>query len=120
MTIYGEGSTYNYTSDSPLKDNKIIKTVTIYDGVTQISDNLFKGCSKLETITILSSIYNIGSNSFDGCTSLTTITYSGFNGQITCEDTTFKSASNSLVVNVPSTYNATMFCNKSVTKPSTE
>ena len=45
----------------------------IPNGVTIISDEVFKGCSSLKSITIPKSVTSIGSSAFKGCTSLTEI-----------------------------------------------
>ena len=51
-----------------------IKTVTIYDGVKNIGDGAFEGCSNLTSITIPNSVQIIGITSFMNCTSLDTVT----------------------------------------------
>ena len=42
----------------------------IPDGITDIWDNAFNGCTSLKSIAIPDSVTYIGSNAFDGCTSL--------------------------------------------------
>ena len=44
--------------------------VIIPEGVTEIGDNAFKGCTSLESITIPKGVTSIGESAFDGCTSL--------------------------------------------------
>ena len=51
-----------------------IKTVVISDGVTNIGNKAFIGCSSLSSVTIPSSVTSIGENAFQNCSSLTSIT----------------------------------------------
>ncbi|MBR4732772.1 MAG: leucine-rich repeat domain-containing protein, partial [Lachnospiraceae bacterium] len=51
---------------------KIIKNVTIKEGISEIPTDAFKGCDLLKTITIPKTVSAIGTP-FDGCTSLTDI-----------------------------------------------
>ena len=48
-------------------------SVILPDGLTQIGDNAFSGCSSLTNITIPDSVSNIGGYAFNGCSSLTSI-----------------------------------------------
>lgn len=58
-------------SNSPMALNtETLKNAVIEDGVTNIGDNAFYGCSKLESITISSSVENISSTAFSLCSSL--------------------------------------------------
>jgi len=67
-----EGSYYGNPFEN-LVSNKI-KRVVISDGVTEIGDYAFYGCSSLESITIPSSVTEIGKCAFRDCTSLESIT----------------------------------------------
>lgn len=50
-----------------------IKTVTILDGVTNISQCAFYGCSNLTSISIPNTVTSLGIRSFSGCTRLSEI-----------------------------------------------
>jgi hypothetical protein len=53
--------------------NTTLREVEIYDLITTIPQNTFRGCSYLSSITIGSGVTNIGKWSFSGCTSLNNI-----------------------------------------------
>ncbi|MDE7452748.1 MAG: leucine-rich repeat protein, partial [Paramuribaculum sp.] len=48
-----------------------LKSLTIGDGVTVISDNSFSGCTSLSELHLPESLINIGKSAFAGCTALT-------------------------------------------------
>ena len=48
--------------------------VTIPDGVTEIGEEAFDGCSGLTSVTIPKGVKAIGEGAFDGCSSLTSVT----------------------------------------------
>ena len=52
-----------------------LKTITLPDTVTAITDNAFYGCSNLTEINIPKNVKTMTSTNFSGCTSLTTILY---------------------------------------------
>ncbi len=54
--------------------NKGIQSVVIPEGVTEIGDNAFDGCSSLTSVTIPDGVTKIGESAFDGCSSLTSVT----------------------------------------------
>ena len=54
--------------------NTDLKSITIPESVTHISDDAFEGCTGLTSITIPESVTNIGYDAFRGCTSLASIT----------------------------------------------
>ncbi|NLB54322.1 MAG: leucine-rich repeat protein, partial [Lentisphaerae bacterium] len=49
-------------------------SLIIPNGVTDIEDSAFRGCSGLTSVTIPSSVANIGDYAFNGCSSLTNFT----------------------------------------------
>ena len=53
---------------------KQIKSVSIKDGVTRISNYAFQGCESLTSVTIPNSVTSIGEGAFQECTSLTSVT----------------------------------------------
>ena len=76
-------------SNSPFYQISTLKTVTISDYVTTISDYAFQGCTNLTDINLPESVTTIGNYSFGGCTNLaninipesvTSIGYATFNG----------------------------------------
>ena len=73
VTISGTGDMYDF-SYSPLIYGYEIKNVVISDGVLNIGDSIFYGCSSLESITIPDSVTSIGDYAFSNCSELTSIT----------------------------------------------
>ena len=55
-------------------NNELITTLIIPNGVTVISDSVFRNCSDLTSVTIPNSVEIIRLHTFDGCTGLTSIT----------------------------------------------
>lgn len=51
-----------------------IKAIIAYEGVTNISDGAFWGCSKLTSATVPSSVTSIGDLAFNDCWRLTSVT----------------------------------------------
>ena len=51
-----------------------LKSVTIPNSVTSIGENAFEDCTELTTVSIGNSVTKIGPVAFDGCTSLTSVT----------------------------------------------
>ena len=47
------------------------------DGVTEIEDSLFRGCTDIETLVIPRHVQRIGRSAFRGCTSITSLTFEG-------------------------------------------
>lgn len=77
LTISGTGNMADYSdsSKSPwdqYKEN--ITTVVIQDGVENIGNSAFSGCTNLTDVTIPESVKRIGQDSFYGCSSLVGIT----------------------------------------------
>ncbi len=55
-------------------NNAAIESVTIPEGVEEIRESAFAGCTSLTSIAIPSSVENIGANAFSGCSNLATAT----------------------------------------------
>ena len=53
---------------------EISGSINISSEITEISANLFYGCSKITSITIPNTVVSIGEDAFCGCTGLTSIT----------------------------------------------
>jgi len=62
---------------SAFADNKKITSVVIPNGVTEILDRAFYGCTNLTSVTIPDSVTGILDNAFSGCTNLTSVTFGG-------------------------------------------
>ena len=67
------GRDISYSAYSPFEGNESLKSLTIHNCVTSISNDAFFGCSSLTSITIPNSVTDIGSSAFSGCSGLTTI-----------------------------------------------
>ena len=77
MSVSNKYSNIDTEAEEPLKKTPlqkcVDKIVTIVEGVTEIDDNAYKGCTNLETINIPESLIYLGENAFNGCTNLKTI-----------------------------------------------
>ena len=71
LVISGTGSTYGIDDLSFADD---ISKVTIEDGITEIGNYAFIGCTGLTNVSIPNSVTSIGSYAFFGCTGLTDVT----------------------------------------------
>ena len=82
-TVYiGRNINYSTSSDygySPFYRNTSLKTVSITDKETEISENEFYGCTNLQSITIGDGVTTIGQYAFSGCSSLK---YFAFGSQV--------------------------------------
>ncbi len=52
-------------------------SVVIPEGVKEIGDGAFEGCTSLASVSIPEGVKEIGDGAFEGCTSLTEINYEG-------------------------------------------
>ncbi len=78
LTIEGAGAMENWTLKwedyTPWKDyTESIKKIMLGNGVTNIGNNAFHGCTGLTSVTIPDSVTNIGYYAFQGCTGLTSV-----------------------------------------------
>ena len=75
LSIFGNSMPdYAYNSAPWFSRKDKIKKVVIGNGVTNIGDFAFKGCSNLTSVTIPNSVKSIGEYAFWGCSGLTSIT----------------------------------------------
>ena len=97
-----EKTFYNLTSIEEKTDSnkKNAKEVEIYDGVREIGQYAFAGCSSLTGITIPESVTNIGAVAFNRCSSLTGITIPS--GVIIIEHDVFAKCSSLTDITIPS------------------
>jgi len=56
-----------------------LESVTIPEGVTQLTDYLFEGCTSLKTVVLPSTLEQLSGSVFSGCGSLTDISFAGEN-----------------------------------------
>lgn len=79
QTVYIGGNisytTYASNGYSPFYRNTSLKSVTITDKETEISENEFYGCTNLKNVTLGDGIETIGSYAFSGCAALTDFTF---------------------------------------------
>ena len=54
-------------------NNELVTDLIIPDGITNIGNNVFSGCTGLTSITIPNGVTSIGVSTFSGCTGLTSI-----------------------------------------------
>ena len=77
LLLIGEGRTYNYHSKktAPWYEMRdIITNVVIGEGIEQIGEQLFRGCTNLSQVTLPQSLLIIGKNAFISCVNLDIIT----------------------------------------------
>ena len=67
ITGTGEMPTILFQNGTPFWNNTNIKSAVISEGITNIADYLFNGCSNLAEISIPSTVASIGSSSFTMC-----------------------------------------------------
>ena len=87
--------------EASLVDNtgKEISDFIIPDGVTNINNETFKGCSGLTSITIPNSVTTIAESAFSGCSSLTSITIP--NSVTTIAESAFSGCSSLTSITIP-------------------
>lgn len=56
------------------KDSKNLETVTFEDGIEEIDNSSFKGCTKLKSVILSKTIYKVGHSAFENCLSLENVT----------------------------------------------
>ena len=96
LTISGSGTMDGYTAgDAPWYSKRTkITSIVIEDGVTNIGERAFEGCSALTCVTIPESVTIIGNYAFLGCTKLAAadlpagVTGIGFNAFQNCASLT--------------------------------
>ena len=71
----------------------------IPEGVTEISDSAFYGCTSLQSVTIPEGVTEIGDRAFLGCSSLRTVTL--LNPKIKIERSAFTGCTGITIVNLP-------------------
>ncbi len=79
LTITGYGNMWGYGSDSiPWREYaQNITSVVFPDGITNICNYAFQGCTNLKEINIPEGVTYIGLFAFDGCTGLSEVTLPG-------------------------------------------
>ena len=73
LTISGDGEMPDYNSDEPAPWADYIDDITsivIEEGVENIGDSAFIGCTEVTSVTIAASVESIGDAAFKGCTDL--------------------------------------------------
>lgn len=78
-SIVFEGETYYVTSIDNLsfQNNKNIETLTIDEGVRELSNYSFQNCTKLQSINLPASLKTMGTQTFNGCRNLKYIICNG-------------------------------------------
>ena len=68
---------YKFGSFAPrtFKNCSKLKTVTLGNGITEIYESMFEGCTALESISIPDSVISIGKRAFYQCSSLTNVVF---------------------------------------------
>ncbi|MTS95996.1 leucine-rich repeat protein [Pseudoflavonifractor sp. BIOML-A1] len=69
-----EGGTFSSSTAVLRQFDKTATSVTVPEGVTALSEDVFKGCAGLETISLPDSLRTIGRGAFSGCAALKSIT----------------------------------------------
>ena len=99
---------FNYDSNNSTKitglKNKSLTNLVIPNGVTEIGNEAFSGCSNIISISIPSSVQKIGNRAFYGCTSLKSIEIP--NGVKSIESGTFYNCEKLTSVVIPNSVTA--------------
>ena len=99
LTISGAGAMKNDYKKPWEKFIRDIRTVNIEDGVTNISNWAFSGCSNLTSVNIPNSVTTIGWNAFKDCTSLVSVNIP--NGVTSIGSSAFSGCSSLTSVDIP-------------------
>ena len=97
----------NSIGQNAFRDKKYIEKVTIQDGIKEIRQNSFLGCSLLNSISIPASVNKIGKSAFKDCVSLTNIELP--EGMRTIDVQTFTNCKNLEKINIPDSVNQIKF-----------
>lgn len=69
MSVTGKGAIPDFPDEGSsyfFKYNKYIQSIVVYDGITAIGNNVFRGLRDTLTVSISSSVKTIGNHSFEG------------------------------------------------------
>lgn len=86
-SVSGKKETLFFNRDyieNEFQGNETLKGIEICDGVTQIRDDAFKGCTSLTTVILPSSLSRIGFDAFVGCSALQEIIVQGILDEVDC------------------------------------
>ena len=103
LTIYGKGAVDATLNSQYSTYAAYIKTVSLDENITELSDKAFKGLTALESFTVPGHIKTMGSNVFDGCTALTSADLSATT-LTTIPDYTFNNCRNLTKITLPAKY----------------
>ena len=140
LTLTGSGATGGFGKDNraPWYEHRsLIQSIVVEEGVTNLGQQAFNGCSavtkvslpsslttigmqafqncsSLDSITLPSSLKAINKQTFSGCSSLTTVTFAeGTSKLTTVSDNAFKGCTSLVSISFPdgvaTTFNATVF-----------
>ncbi len=74
-TLYlGRNLSFSGSSYSPFRDDTILTSLTVGEGVTNIPSYAFYGCTELTKLLFPDSVTTIGNRAFYGCSGLTALT----------------------------------------------
>lgn len=76
LVMSGSGSTGGVNITGSAANDAKIKNVTVGEGITGISDNLFGACCNMTSVSLPASLKQIGANAFSGCNNLQDVSYS--------------------------------------------
>ena len=96
--IYEASNPLFYAHHLYLKGQKV-KNLVIPDGITNIGNYAFSGCTGITSVTIPNSVSNISNYAFSGCTGLTSVTIP--NSVTSIGNYTFRECSNLTSVSIP-------------------
>ena len=100
LTISGtDMPNYNWNESPWYSKQNLVKKIIIGNGVTNIGDCAFYGCSALTSIVVPNSVTSIGNSAFQSCSNLTSITIPNTVTSIGCQ--AFFSCSSLTSLNIP-------------------
>lgn len=100
----GNGNAFTVTSigESAFKNNTVIETVEIGNGIKTISNEAFRNCVNLRSVTIGENVTGIKSYAFYGCTELESVIFEGDSSLISIGNYAFARNTSLSAFTVPS------------------
>ena len=74
LTLSGSGAMEDYSAENPAPwSGYDVGSIAIWDGITEIGERAFRGCSGVTEVTVPDSVTRIGDGAFENCRSLVSV-----------------------------------------------